>query len=220
MGQVRPPKEGERYLALLKVEQVNFEEPEKTKHRIAFDNLRPRYPDARIRLERKNSDLSMRVVDLLSPHRQGPARPDRGAAQGRQDDPDAEAGQRHQREPPGDRPHRAAHRRAARGSHRHGGERQGGGHLLHLRRAGRPPRAGGRHGDREGQAAGGARPRRRDPARLDHPPGPGPQRGGAPLGQDPLRRRGRQRAAEAEALLRRRPQHRQAAARSPSSPPR
>ena len=67
MGQVRPPKEGERYLALLKVEQVNFEEPEKTKHRIAFDNLRPRYPDSRIRLERKNSDLSMRVVDLLAP---------------------------------------------------------------------------------------------------------------------------------------------------------
>jgi transcription termination factor Rho len=67
MGQVRPPKEGERYLALLKVEQVNFEEPEKTKHRIAFDNLRPRYPDSRIRLERKNGDLSMRVVDLLAP---------------------------------------------------------------------------------------------------------------------------------------------------------
>jgi transcription termination factor Rho len=67
MGQVRPPKEGERYLALLKVESVNYEEPEKTKHRIAFDNLRPRYPDERIRLERKVSDLSMRVVDLLSP---------------------------------------------------------------------------------------------------------------------------------------------------------
>ena len=49
---MRPPKEGERYLALLKVESVNFEEPEKTKHRIAFDNLRPRYPDKRIRLER------------------------------------------------------------------------------------------------------------------------------------------------------------------------
>src|SRR5262245_44196670 len=44
MGQVRPPKEGERYLALLKVENVNFEEPEKTKHRIAFDNLRPGTP--------------------------------------------------------------------------------------------------------------------------------------------------------------------------------
>jgi len=68
MGQVRPPKEGERYLALLKVESVNYEEPEKTKHRIAFDNLRPRYPDQRIFLERKTTmDLSMRVVDLLSP---------------------------------------------------------------------------------------------------------------------------------------------------------
>ncbi|HEV2291822.1 MAG TPA: transcription termination factor Rho [Gemmatimonadales bacterium] len=67
MGQVRPPKEGERYLALLKVESVNYEEPEKTKHRIAFDNLKPRYPDERISLERKTQDLSMRVVDLLSP---------------------------------------------------------------------------------------------------------------------------------------------------------
>ena len=67
MGQVRPPKEGERYLALLKVESVNYEEPDKTKHRIAFDNLRPRYPDERIRLERTTGDLSMRVVDLLSP---------------------------------------------------------------------------------------------------------------------------------------------------------
>jgi len=67
LGQVRPPKEGERYLALLKVETVNYEEPEKTKHRIAFDNLRPRYPDKRLRLETKKSDLSMRVVDLLAP---------------------------------------------------------------------------------------------------------------------------------------------------------
>jgi transcription termination factor Rho len=67
MGQVRPPKEGERYLALLKVESVNHEDPEKTKHRIAFDNLRPRYPDERIRLERATGDLSMRVVDLLCP---------------------------------------------------------------------------------------------------------------------------------------------------------
>ena len=67
MGQVRPPKEGERYLALLKVERVNYEEPERIKHRIAFDNLRPRYPDQRIRLERTIPDLSMRVVDLLAP---------------------------------------------------------------------------------------------------------------------------------------------------------
>ena len=67
LGQVRPPKEGERYLALLKVETVNFEEPDKAKHRIAFDNLRPRYPDRRIRLERKDGDISMRVLDILSP---------------------------------------------------------------------------------------------------------------------------------------------------------
>jgi transcription termination factor Rho len=67
LGQVRPPKEGERYLALLKVESVNYEEPEKTKHRIAFDNLRPRYPDKKLKLEGKKGDLSMRVVDLLSP---------------------------------------------------------------------------------------------------------------------------------------------------------
>lgn len=66
-GQVRPPKEGERYLALLKVEQVNFEEPDKAKHRIAFENLRPRYPEERIILERKDGDLAMRVVDILAP---------------------------------------------------------------------------------------------------------------------------------------------------------
>jgi len=67
MGQVRPPKEGERYLALLKVETVNGEEPEKAKHRVAFDNLRPRYPEERIRLERTDGDLSMRVMDILCP---------------------------------------------------------------------------------------------------------------------------------------------------------
>ena len=66
-GQVRPPKEGERYLALLKVESVNYEEPDRTKSRIAFDNLKPRYPDERIHLEVKSGDLSMRVVDLMSP---------------------------------------------------------------------------------------------------------------------------------------------------------
>src|SRR5688500_239474 len=66
-GQVRPPKEGERYLALLKVEVVNGEEPEKAKHRVAFDNLRPRYPEQQLKLERKDGDLSMRVMDILAP---------------------------------------------------------------------------------------------------------------------------------------------------------
>jgi len=66
-GQVRPPKEWERYLALLKVESVNGEDPDRAKQRIAFDNLRPRYPEGRLRLERKNGDVSMRVVDLIAP---------------------------------------------------------------------------------------------------------------------------------------------------------
>jgi transcription termination factor Rho len=67
LGQVRPPKEGERYLALLKVEEVNGAEPDHAKHRIAFDNLRPRYPEHRLRLENEVGDLSMRLMDLISP---------------------------------------------------------------------------------------------------------------------------------------------------------
>jgi transcription termination factor Rho len=67
LGQVRPPKEGERYLALLKVEEVNGEEPDHAKHRIAFDNLRPRYPEGRLKLEVESGDLSMRLLDLISP---------------------------------------------------------------------------------------------------------------------------------------------------------
>ncbi|HEY8174984.1 MAG TPA: transcription termination factor Rho [Gemmatimonadaceae bacterium] len=66
-GQVRPPKEWERYLALLKVESINGDDPESAKQRIAFDNLRPRYPDGRLRLERKDGDVSMRVMDLIAP---------------------------------------------------------------------------------------------------------------------------------------------------------
>jgi transcription termination factor Rho len=66
-GQVRPPKEGERYLALLKVETINGHDPDTAKQRITFDNLRPRYPDVRLRLESPSEDLSMRVVDLIAP---------------------------------------------------------------------------------------------------------------------------------------------------------
>ena len=66
-GQVRPPKEWERYLALLKVETVNGGEPDAAKARIDFDNLRPRYPDGRLRLETQEGDLSMRVMDLIAP---------------------------------------------------------------------------------------------------------------------------------------------------------
>jgi transcription termination factor Rho len=66
-GQVRPPKEWERYLALLKVEQVNGGEPEAAKGRVDFDSLRVRYPEGRLRLETKDGDVSMRVMDLIAP---------------------------------------------------------------------------------------------------------------------------------------------------------
>ena len=66
-GRVRPPKEGERYLALLKVETLNGVDPDKAKHRIAFDNLRPRYPEERLVLEQEDGDVSMRILDLIAP---------------------------------------------------------------------------------------------------------------------------------------------------------
>ena len=66
-GQVRPPKEWERYLALLKVESVNGDDPDHAKQRAPFDNLRPTYPQGRLRLETSSGDISMRVVDLIAP---------------------------------------------------------------------------------------------------------------------------------------------------------
>lgn len=74
-GQIRSPKDGERYFALLKVLKINFEAPENIKYRINFDNLTPLYPDERLRLETEESqsgagnskDLSQRVIDLVSP---------------------------------------------------------------------------------------------------------------------------------------------------------
>jgi len=66
-GQVRPPKEGERYFALLKVDTINFEPPDAIKQKVLFDNLTPIYPNKRIWLETTPDDLSMRVMDLLIP---------------------------------------------------------------------------------------------------------------------------------------------------------
>ena len=66
-GQIRPPKEGERYFALLKVEAVNFENPDKAKDKILFDNLTPLYPNERFVLETSPDEISMRVMDLLTP---------------------------------------------------------------------------------------------------------------------------------------------------------
>ena len=69
-GQIRSPKEGERYFALLKVNEINFEEPDKVRHRINFDNLTPLYPDERLKMEIEDEtvkDRTSRVIDLISP---------------------------------------------------------------------------------------------------------------------------------------------------------
>ncbi len=69
-GQIRSPKEGERYFALLKVNTINFEDPEKARHKVHFDNLTPLYPDERFRMEIEDptiKDLSSRVIDLVAP---------------------------------------------------------------------------------------------------------------------------------------------------------
>jgi len=72
-GPVRAPKEGERYFALLQVSKINFEEPEKARHKIAFDNLTPLYPDKQLVMEvetikvEKKADLTPRLIDLVSP---------------------------------------------------------------------------------------------------------------------------------------------------------
>ncbi len=66
-GQIRPPKDGERYFALIKVEAINFEHPDVVKNKIFFDNLTPLYPNQRIRLETAADNLSARVLDLMCP---------------------------------------------------------------------------------------------------------------------------------------------------------
>jgi transcription termination factor Rho len=66
-GQIRPPKEGERYFALLKVELVNFEDPAVARDKILFDNLTPLYPDNRLCLETEKNNFSARVMDLMTP---------------------------------------------------------------------------------------------------------------------------------------------------------
>ena len=220
MGQVRPPKEGERYLALLKVESVNYEEPEKTKHRIAFDNLKPRYPDQRIRLERKNSDLSMRVVDLLSPIGKGQrglivAPPKAGKTILLQKLANAIT----ENHPEcylivlliDERPEEVTDMQE---------NVAGGGDRLDLRRAGRPPRAGGRHGDREGASAWSSTAATWSSCSTRSPAWPGPTTWwcrtparSSPAAWTPTRCRSRSGSSAPRATSR-------AAARSPSSPPR
>ncbi|RKZ24905.1 transcription termination factor Rho, partial [bacterium] len=70
-GQVRPPKQGEKFFSLVKVEAINFEPPDKAKERVPFESLTPLHPNERIRLERSDGDVSMRIIDLLAPMGKG-----------------------------------------------------------------------------------------------------------------------------------------------------
>tara|TARA_Y100000591_G_C21774973_1_gene667724 strand:- start:90 stop:1352 length:1263 start_codon:yes stop_codon:yes gene_type:complete len=73
-GNIRPPKDGERYFALLKIDQINFEPSDKTKNKVAFENLTPLFPEERIIMESGNGtteDLSARIIDLVSPTGKG-----------------------------------------------------------------------------------------------------------------------------------------------------
>ena len=66
-GQIRPPKEGERYFALIKVEAINFEAPEQSREKVFFDNLTPLYPDEQLRMEIGPDNIAARVLDLVTP---------------------------------------------------------------------------------------------------------------------------------------------------------
>ena len=136
---IRSPKEGERYFALLKVNTINFEDPEKTRHKIHFDNLTPLYPDERLKWrwsDPTKKDISARVIDLVAPLGKGQrglivAPPRTGKTVLLQNIAHVD-----HRQSSGVLPDRAADRRAAGGSHRHAALGEGRGDLLDLRRAG------------------------------------------------------------------------------------
>jgi len=160
-GLIRSPKEGERYFALLKVETINFEAPEKAKHKILFDNLTPLYPQDKFELESSQGGLTTRIIDLIAPIGKGQrglitSPPKAGKTMILKDIANAIAEN-----------HPEVflivllideHRRAARRGDGHAAHREGRSHLFDLRRARHAARPGRRHGHQQGQAPGGARP--------------------------------------------------------------
>src|ERR1043165_9228705 len=71
-GQIRPPKEGERYFALIKVEAINFESPDQAREKVFFDNLTPLYPEEQLKMETSGDNIVGRVIDLVTPLGKGP----------------------------------------------------------------------------------------------------------------------------------------------------
>ena len=94
-GQIRPPKNDEKYFALLRVEAINFEDPEVTKNKTIFENLTALHPAERFKLEHNPKDMTTRILDLLFAYWQGAARSDSSPAFYWQNYAAAEVGQRH-----------------------------------------------------------------------------------------------------------------------------
>ena len=132
-GLIRPPKDGERYFALLKVGEINYDSPESSRDKVLFENLTPLHPTERLKLERGNGsteDLTARAIDLVAPIGKGQrglivSPPKAGKTMLLQNIATAITANH-----PEVVPDRAAHRRAARGSDRDGAHREGRGGLL------------------------------------------------------------------------------------------
>ena len=199
-GEIRGPKEGERYFALTRVTTINFDDPEQVRHRVNFDNLTPLYPDEKLKLDTLDptiKDKSARVIDIVSPLGKGQralivAPPRTGKTVLLQNIARAIT----DNNPEvilivlliDERPEEVTDM-----------QRSVNGEVISstFDEPAQPPRPGRRDGDREGQAPGRAQEGCRHPARLDHPPRPRLQHGRSELGQGADRRRRRQCAAAA-----------------------
>ena len=120
-GEIRTPKDGERYFALVKVDKVNGEPPENAKTKILFENLTPLHPDESMQLERDikaEENLTGRILDIIAPIGKGQRGLIVSPPKAGKTVLHAAHGARHHREPSRGRPHRAADRRAPRGSDR------------------------------------------------------------------------------------------------------
>ena len=179
-GLIRPPKEGERYFALLKVGQINHDAPENARTKVLFENLTPLFPKDRLVLEQGNGsteDLTARIIDMVAPIGKGQrglivSPPKAGKTMLLQNIASAICANNPEVDLMvlliDERPEEVTEMDA------HGAWRSG---FVDLRRAGQPPRAGCRHGHREGQAPRRAQARRGDPARFDHASRPRLQHG-------------------------------------------
>ena len=132
-GQVRPPKDSERYAPLIKIDQINFSEPVEGAQKVLFDNLTALYPTRTINLEHSKTEMSTRIINLLNPIGFGQRALIVAPPRAGQDRSAPGHGARDRREPSRGVPHRAAHRRAARGSHRHAAHGEGRGRFIDVR---------------------------------------------------------------------------------------